>query len=486
MDNKEIFTRKLVRSTRSSFDQEQVLYPLEKKLVLRHKIIFDNIHKQIYLSNYAVKIIDNIWFQRLRYIGQLGMCSYIWPSANHTRFAHSIGTYLTCSVVLSAIRKNSNKKHLDYCISQIEDLKDSFNNESPSFNDWICELIKLAGLCHDLGHNAYSHSFDYLLDKNTDKEAKHEYRSGTILEKIIKEEKMNITQKEINFIKKLIDPDSTCSGFVFQIVSNNLNSIDSDKMDYIERDSNSIKQNFGFNWEILAKNIAVIDNTICYRQQFSNSIYAMFNARYQLHKQMYHHPKVLSIQFMYQDIIKLLDEKYEFSKAIYDDTFLKITDSRLTNLIEDLDPTKNKEEKKALEIYNRIIKRKLYKHVGTLIQRVDPDISDFKPNMLSIEDICILSDGKIRSDEIIIYETKLGYIGGNKKNPLCNVYLYSKKNSLTKLKLRVEDIAGLTLGACQEYNAFYFCKTIEKAYIIKNIITTYKEELEKKDSLGKL
>lgn len=38
------------------------------------------------------KLVDNKHFQRLRYIKQL-TCQYVYPSANHTRFEHSLGVY---------------------------------------------------------------------------------------------------------------------------------------------------------------------------------------------------------------------------------------------------------------------------------------------------------------------------------------------------------------------------------------------------------
>jgi hypothetical protein len=55
------------------------------------KIICDSVHGQIKVHPLLIKIIDTTQFQRLRYLKQLGILNYIYPSATHTRFEHCIG-----------------------------------------------------------------------------------------------------------------------------------------------------------------------------------------------------------------------------------------------------------------------------------------------------------------------------------------------------------------------------------------------------------
>ena len=55
--------------------------------------IYDIIHGNIKICPMAKRIIDTEEFQRLRNIKQLGCCNYIFPSATHTRFEHSIGVH---------------------------------------------------------------------------------------------------------------------------------------------------------------------------------------------------------------------------------------------------------------------------------------------------------------------------------------------------------------------------------------------------------
>ena len=83
------------------------------------------------------KIVDHPLFQRLRYIKQLGFAERVYPSATHTRFAHSLGVY---SAVLNYI-------HALW--------------EIPEFNTKVrarhIRALLAAALCHDLGQYPYSH-----------------------------------------------------------------------------------------------------------------------------------------------------------------------------------------------------------------------------------------------------------------------------------------------------------------------------------------
>lgn len=52
----------------------------------------DPVHGHIELPKYLVDIINTKEFQRLRHLMQLGVASYVFPTATHKRFEHSIGT----------------------------------------------------------------------------------------------------------------------------------------------------------------------------------------------------------------------------------------------------------------------------------------------------------------------------------------------------------------------------------------------------------
>ena len=55
------------------------------------RTITDAIHHSIELHPLVALVVDSTEFQRLRGIHQLGSCHYVFPSAVHDRFQHSLG-----------------------------------------------------------------------------------------------------------------------------------------------------------------------------------------------------------------------------------------------------------------------------------------------------------------------------------------------------------------------------------------------------------
>lgn len=88
-------------------------------------------------------LIDSPWLQRLRRIYQLQSARWVYPAAEHTRFQHSLGTMHVAGEFA---------KHL------YSSLKDACPG-LPSAN-YIEELLRVAGLLHDVGHGPYGHFFD--------------------------------------------------------------------------------------------------------------------------------------------------------------------------------------------------------------------------------------------------------------------------------------------------------------------------------------
>ncbi len=120
-------------------------------------LVADPIHRYIQFTVPQKKgevaeknIIDSPWVQRLRYIYQLQSARWVFPSAEHSRFQHSLGAM-----------------HLagEFARHLYPSLRRVLGNECPSA-PFIEEYMRITGLLHDVGHGPFGHFFDdnFLLD----------------------------------------------------------------------------------------------------------------------------------------------------------------------------------------------------------------------------------------------------------------------------------------------------------------------------------
>lgn len=427
------------------------------KLNLNYKKIFDTIHKNIKISNLACHFIDTEQFQRLRGLHQLGTCHYVYPCATHSRFEHSIGVYHLAGRLCNCIINNTHQDDIDKYLQKIPYLQNYFNRRSLRYkqktvkcvmDDYIVELIKIAGLCHDIGHGPFSHVFDdsfipaaklfkkkngnNIVDSKFDE---HENRSCFIIDYIIKNDPILskvIHKDEINFIKSLISPSKNENGFIYQIISNNLNGIDVDKFDYLKRDTYILNLEYSFDFSRLVDDIYVIDDKICYPKQMNQHVYNLFNTRYILHKNVYGHKVVVATQFMINDILLLVDPIINILESINNViSFCTLTDEYVISIVDFLLKMDNISDNhknrliKANNIMKRLKKRDLYVFIGDI---VSPDKID-----LTWENFNLLDD-TLSKDDILIYKSKRGYVSGSKKNPLDDIYFYNSKITFPKSK----------------------------------------------------
>jgi HD superfamily phosphohydrolase len=98
-------------------------------------------------------------------------------------------------------------------------------------------VVKLAGLLHDIGHYACSHTFDDQVCAEIGI-AHHEQRGVEMIQEMVKKYKIAITQDELSLICKLIVGDQSVQPtWLKDVVHNRENEIDCDKWDYLVRDS---------------------------------------------------------------------------------------------------------------------------------------------------------------------------------------------------------------------------------------------------------
>lgn len=103
--------------------------------------IKDSVHDHISVEGVAEDLLDTPAVQRLRRIKQLGTVELVYPSANHTRFEHSLGVYHLATRAL---------EHLG-----IEGKR--------------AERVHAAAILHDIGHSPFSHNVEGLIARHTGK-----------------------------------------------------------------------------------------------------------------------------------------------------------------------------------------------------------------------------------------------------------------------------------------------------------------------------
>ncbi len=89
-------------------------------------------------------LIDSKWMQRLRYINQLQSARWVYPSAEHSRFVHSLGAMHVAGRFAT---------HLYPSLKEVVP-------DTPSAA-FIEALLRVSVLLHDIGHGPFCHFFDH-------------------------------------------------------------------------------------------------------------------------------------------------------------------------------------------------------------------------------------------------------------------------------------------------------------------------------------
>ena len=316
-----------------------------------NKLFWDPIYQYIELDSLIVKIIDTVEFQRLKYIAQLGFTHHVYPSCTHTRFSHLIGCSYLSTKFITTIRQNQ------------PELK---------ITDRDVLLIGIAALIHDLCHFTASHWFDHYVIPMLDVPEAfkiHENRAIWLFSYMVDKYEFPLSGVDINRIANMIHPDKKHKKhFLYQIVCNSISGLDTDKIDYILRDSYHLGFKHSFNYSRIFQQAYVINNEICFPQKDIFNIFELYELRYKLHSLVYQHPVTNVIECMYLDIFKELNKIYHFSSWVSEyDTCLRLTDN-IFNVLEWSDDPRLNEAKR---IMHNIKTRNLYKRVNIMEKDIE-------------------------------------------------------------------------------------------------------------------
>ncbi|MGB8033394.1 MAG: HD domain-containing protein [Nitrososphaeraceae archaeon] len=260
--------------------------------------ITDPVHRYISFSEVEKEVIDTGVFQRLRRIRQLAGAHLVYPSAQHSRFEHSLGTMHVAGYAGETLVA---KGYLD--------------------DEDKVRKLRLAALLHDIGHGPFSHLFEEVL----------ELRHGTSHEDV---GKRVISKSEISDILKKhgYNPSDICKlsfgeskiKFLNEIIAGGLSA---DLMDYLSRDGLFTGVEYGkidhhrliSSFEVVSNGHLAIDRSALY------SFESMLISRYEMFKAVYFHKTVRSAEVMLLNSMALADEHLNLTDTSMNN-YLNLTD----------------------------------------------------------------------------------------------------------------------------------------------------------------
>ena len=234
------------------------------------KILNDPIYGFIAVPHPVVlRLIDHPWFQRLRYIKQLGLGHLVYPGALHTRFHHAVGAMHLMGEAITTLR---GKGHV---ITEEEALGAS-----------------IAILLHDVGHGPFSHALEHSLVEGIG----HEDVSALVMDAL------NIEFDGALDTGIRIFRDQYPKRFLHHLVSSQL---DVDRIDYLNRDSFYTGVSEGvIGGERIIKMLQVMDDRLVVEEKAIYSIEKFLVARRLMYWQVYLHKAVVACEMMLVETLR--------------------------------------------------------------------------------------------------------------------------------------------------------------------------------------
>ena len=325
---------------------------MELKRLDETKVLKDPVHSYIHIHYEVIwNCLDSKEFQRLRRIRQLGGDFQVYPTAEHSRFSHSLGVYEIVRRMVTEVKS--------LCVELTEYEK-------------VC--VMLAGLLHDVGHGPFSHAFEHVTNHSHEEYTAKIILGNTELNAILRAVSEKLPQDIVSIIQHTHEND-----ILNQIVSGQL---DADRMDYLLRDSYFTATSYGqFDLERILRTMRVRKTNegrkvIVVKYTGIHSVEDYIMARYQMYWQVYYHPVARSYEAVFiqlfnrlKDIFKVDKDYFEDMKVLIPfleksevsvDEYFKLDENSLLYccaLIQD------KEDKIAADLAKRLQNRRLFEYV---------------------------------------------------------------------------------------------------------------------------
>ncbi|MCO4467508.1 HD superfamily phosphohydrolase [Streptococcus infantarius subsp. infantarius] len=260
---------------------------------MNEKVFRDPVHNYITVNHPVIyDLINSKEFQRLRRVKQVSTTVFTFHGAEHSRFSHCLGVY-----------------EIARRVTEI------FDTKFPEIWDSNENLLTMvAALLHDVGHGAYSHTFEKLFD--TDHEA-------------ITQEIITSPDTEVNAILRGVSPDfpenvasvinhTYHNKQVVQLISS---QIDCDRMDYLLRDSYYSGARYGqFDLTRILRVIRPTADGIVFEYNGMHAVEDYIVSRFQMYMQVYFHPASRAMEVLLQNLLKRAKYLYHIDSHFFEKT----------------------------------------------------------------------------------------------------------------------------------------------------------------------
>ena len=240
----------------------------------------DPVYNYIRCAKSELSIIDSPWFQRLRHCTQNGPARLVYPTLVGSRFEHSLGVMhladkMLCSV-LNSTQQLDREVHDSFLEKAEKDIKAFYvGDEQPDvgIKEQLVHWLRLAGLCHDIGHFPLSHTLESVFEQlfwenafpiSSPKRACHEVLSAEVVRQIAfrygeddifssidNEELISKTDARAIILLLLLPrgvhiADCPIEHSVFSTLHEIIvGTYDADRLDYLQRDSHLASASIG-------------------------------------------------------------------------------------------------------------------------------------------------------------------------------------------------------------------------------------------------
>lgn len=307
------------------------------------KIINDSVHGFIKIpQGLLLDIIQHPLMQRLTRIKQLGMSSFVYPGAQHTRFQHSIGAFHLTSEAMLALSQ-----------------KGIFIFDSEA------EAVEMAILMHDIGHGPFSHVLENTLISGIS----HEDISLRMMEQINSDLSGQLTLA-LNIFR-----NEYHKKFLHQLISSQL---DMDRLDYLRRDSFFTGVQEGVvGCARIIKMLNVVEDNLVIDEKGIYPIENYLTSRRSMYWQVYLHKTVVACEKILINILRRAKYLVKHGENLFAPPALQYF------LYNDIDNQKFTEDEDVLKFYAKLDDNDIWSTVKVWIDSKDKILSMLSYNLIN-------------------------------------------------------------------------------------------------------